>query len=269
MIMAQTTANVVEIRRSIPSSVVRQAVSDALAVGKRAQPSATQKAIAKRYGVSAATIARWKRAYAGLNARQIKAARTRTGVHYRKNGAMYGIAPKYAQSARASGAKAGALIAWQVSVHRGDRDYLRRFRLSDFGSSKAALRAAQEWRDVTVARHRTASKRELAVRRLASNSSGVSGVSVSLAVRVRKDGSVCQYRQWIARKPKGLGGKMTQRTFGVLTHGEQGAFAMAVKARRAWESELRGHHSHHAGVARVYANARPLSRPGTSRVAQR
>ena len=66
-------------------------------------------------------------------------------------------------------------------------------------------------------------------------------------------GSVRTYKHWVARKPKGLGGKMTQRTFGVITHGEQQAFELAVKARKAWEAELKGRHVHHAGVGRLYA----------------
>lgn len=238
--------------KRLSSSAVCKAVRYATAAGSRRAAFPTRRAVAEHYAVSPSTLARWVRDYAGLSVASVDKVRKPVGVHYRKSAQMYGISPRYADSPEG---RTGKLIAWQVSICRGKRDYVRRFGVPQYGNQKAALRAALEWRDQVASRHLTVSKRELAARRMASNTSGVSGVSIGWVMRVRKDGSVRTYKHWVARKPKGLGGNMTQRTFGVLSHGEQQAFALAVKARKAWEAELKGRHVHHAGVGRLYAPA--------------
>ena len=96
--------------KRLSSAAVCKAVKYATAAGSRRAAFPNRRAVAEHYAVSPSTLARWVRDFAGLSVASVDKVRKPVGVRYRKSAQMYGISPRYADSAEG---RTGKLIAWQ------------------------------------------------------------------------------------------------------------------------------------------------------------
>lgn len=112
---------------------------------------------------------------------------------------------------------------WRVCFRRRGKAHYKAFYDLQSGGPDKALAAATEWRDTQLARTQTLSKREFHQLARTTNRSGVPGVQF---IRPKNQ----PLGSWQARL-KLPDGKELTRTFAVLKHGYEGAFALAVAAR--------------------------------------
>ncbi len=128
--------------------------------------------------------------------------------------------------------------AWTVTVQRRGRIHHRYFTDGVHGGKRQALRAAIAYRDQLLTTLRPLSRRAFCSIKKKNNRSGVVGVTRLSRVQ-RKGGRTWQADCWVAVWP--IDGKRSQqKKFSVKKYGEQGAFVLAVKARRTALRMLQG-----------------------------
>ena len=128
--------------------------------------------------------------------------------------------------------------AWTVTVQRRGRIHHRYFTDGVYGGKRRALRAAIAYRDQLLTTLRPLSHRAFCSIKKKNNRSGVVGVTRLSRVQ-RKSGRIWKADCWVAVWP--IEGKRSQqKKFSVKKYGEQGAFVLAAKARRAALKRLQG-----------------------------
>jgi len=148
---------------------------------------------------------------------------------------------------------------FQVTIGRGGRQWRKTFAFALWGGREAALQQAQLWRDDVVRRHPPRSRRAKAQALIATNTSGVSGVSAKRT----PEGEVWL---WTAKTEIDRGQVLT-KSFSVGRYGQE-ARGMAIAERQRQLRQLRGPVQVHPAEAVVRtrepapraAVARPLSR---------
>ncbi len=120
---------------------------------------------------------------------------------------------------------------WLVTIQRRGTIFRRQFSDGILGGKAKSLAAAKAWRDEIVARHPPLSKREHAEILKKNNKSGVVGVCRYCASETRLKSPQEKRWFWVASwvLPDGRAKRVK---FSVNKHGEEGAFKLAVKARR-------------------------------------
>lgn len=129
--------------------------------------------------------------------------------------------------------------AWLVTIQRRGVIYRKRFNDAVYGSRTKSFAAAQSYRDDIVAKHPPMSLREYSNILKKNNRSGVVGVGRYCAFETRALPEDKQRWFWVAAWSV-PGGKRIRVKFSVNKYGEERAFQMALKARRAAIAKLEG-----------------------------
>ncbi len=128
---------------------------------------------------------------------------------------------------------------WLVTIQRRSRIFRRQFSDGVHGGKARALVAAKAFRDAVVAQHPPLSRREHAEIRKKNNKSGVVGVCRYCASETRDRAPHERRWFWVASwvQPDGRAKRVK---FSANKYGEEGAFKMAVKARRSAIRKMEG-----------------------------
>lgn len=124
---------------------------------------------------------------------------------------------------------------WEVRVTRRGVAHAKFFADRGYGGKRKALAAAKEERDRIISENPGYTRRELARKIRASNTSGMTGV-VHRVVRVRRNRKVHEYEAWVATGSPEPGVRKT-KVFYVKKWGDK-ARDLAIKQRRRWEREM-------------------------------
>jgi len=128
---------------------------------------------------------------------------------------------------------------WLVTIQRRSEIFRRQFSDGVHGGKLRALAAAKAFRDEVVAQNPPLTRREHAEIRKKNNKSGVVGVCRYCASETRDRPPAERRWFWVASwVPPGERAKRVK--FSVNKYGEEGAFKMAVKARRAALRQMEG-----------------------------
>jgi hypothetical protein len=148
-----------------------------------------------------------------------------------KNAPIYGITRVDNPVSRTHG--------WLVTIQRRGTIYRRQFSDGVFGGKAKALAEAKAYRDSVVASNPPFSRREHAEIRKKNNKSGVVGVCRYCASETRDKATRERRWFWVASwvLPDGRAKRIK---FSVNKYGEEAAFRMAVKARRAALKQMEG-----------------------------
>lgn len=149
----------------------------------------------------------------------------------------------------------GGFAYWAVHFRRRGRSYYRSFYDLRRGGARKALADAIAWRDRQLRSVGALTKREFRDILRSDNRSGVPGVQFI------RPGSQ-PLGSWQARM-RVSDGKTIAKTFAVGTHGERGAFRLAVAARRRMVESVEERLFLHSATARRIAaggNFRSLPR---------
>jgi hypothetical protein len=153
------------------------------------------------------------------------------GYDVTKTAPIYGITRVDNEVSRTHG--------WLVTIQRRSVIHRRQFSDGVFGSKARALAAAKTFRDEVVAKNPPLSRREHAEIRKKNNKSGVVGVCRYCASETRDKPEQQQRWFWVASWVL-HDGRAKRVKFSVKKHGEEAAFKMAVKARRAAIKQMDG-----------------------------
>jgi hypothetical protein len=145
-------------------------------------------------------------------------------------------------------------ITYRVTFTRHDGTPTALFRESEYGSAKAALKAAQAWRDQMVQVLMPETKQAFSQRVKANNTSGCPGVYLKRQT-VRRGDRTGEYTFWQAQTPEGVK-PFRSRSFSVNRYGFDGAYELAVQARAEFVTQGRGF----IGVAPIPERFRPHKR---------
>lgn len=128
---------------------------------------------------------------------------------------------------------------WLVTIQRRGVIFRRQFSDGVLGGKAKALSAAKAYRDQVVAKHPPLSKREHAEIRKKNNKSGVVGVCRYCASETSQKPAQEKRWFWVASwvLPDGRAKRVK---FSVNKYGEEGAFKLAVKARRSAIRQMDG-----------------------------
>lgn len=140
---------------------------------------------------------------------------------------------------------------YRVSLTRHGENVAKLFRTRDYGSARAALKAARAWRDSMSGAMPLETKQEFSQRVRPDNTSGCAGVYLKRQTVHRGDWTG-EYAFWQAQAPQGVK-PFRSRSFSVDRYGFDEAFARAVQARAEFVSEAEGY----VGVAPIPARFRP------------
>ena len=165
-------------------------------------------------------------------------------------GDMYGIR-WYHKERKPQGSVGGGYV---VKLGRSRDNHVRWFSLAEYGDAHRALAEAQAWRDRMAADLPLISKRAFVATVRRNNTSGVAGVLRVIHRRKTASGKVVTTPRWIARSPRGQRPQL--RSFTVSVHGEAGARAKAIAARRRMEAECEGFHAPHVPEAYLHETKR-------------
>jgi hypothetical protein len=144
-------------------------------------------------------------------------------------------------------------IVYRVTLTRHGKNVATLFRERDFGSARAALKAARAWRDQMTQTFMPETKQEFSQRLLPANTSGCPGVYLKRQV-VKRGHWTGEYAYWQARSPEAVKPVRT-RSFSVDRYGFDGAYALAVNARTEFVAEVEGY----VGVAQIPERFRPAA----------
>ncbi|MCA9033798.1 MAG: AP2 domain-containing protein [Planctomycetaceae bacterium] len=125
---------------------------------------------------------------------------------------------------------------YEVRVMRRGKAFHKFFNDRKFGGKRKALAAAREYRDELVARLPVQSRKALAKVKSSRNTSGIVGVRLSEEVD-RRGPNELVYHYWVAQWSPRPGVRRTRR-FSVEKYGDEEAFRLAMKARRAGMREM-------------------------------
>ena len=134
---------------------------------------------------------------------------------------------------------------YRVSFKRHGKTVVKLFREVDYGSARAALKAARAWRDKQTQQVLPLTKQEFSKKLRPDNTTGCAGVYLKQAVK-RIGERTYEYTYWQAQTPEGLK-PFRSRSFSVAQHGYDGAYELAVQARDEFVAEVEGY----VGVSRV------------------
>lgn len=128
---------------------------------------------------------------------------------------------------------------WLVTIQRRGVIFRRQFSDGVLGGKTKALAAAKAYRDEIVAKYPPLSKREHAEIVKKNNKSGVVGVCRYCASETSQKPSAEKRWFWVASwvLPDGRAKRIK---FSVKKYGEEGAFKLAVKARRGAVKQMAG-----------------------------
>lgn len=155
----------------------------------------------------------------------------RMEIAVRKNIPIYGVTRVDNETSRTHG--------WLVTIQRRGTIFRKQFSDGVLGGKVKSLSAAKAWRDEIVAKYPPFSKREHAEIRKKNNKSGVVGVCRYCASETSQKSAQEQRWFWVASwvLPDGRAKRVK---FSVNKYGEEGAFKMAVKARRGAIKQMQG-----------------------------
>jgi hypothetical protein len=142
-------------------------------------------------------------------------------------------------------------VVYRVSLTRHGKNVAKLFRERDFGTARAALKAARAWRDQMTQTLMPETKQEFSQRLLPTNTSGCPGVYLKRQI-IRRGDWQGEYAHWQARTPEGIK-PMRTRTFSVDRYGFDGAYELAVKARAEFVADVEGY----VGVTPIPERFRP------------
>lgn len=128
---------------------------------------------------------------------------------------------------------------YRVSFTRHGKNVARLFRVRDYGTARAALKAARAWRDGMTKALAPETKQEYSQRVQPNNTSGCPGVYLKRQL-VRRGDWMGEYAFWQAQTPQGIK-PFRSRSFSVDRYGFDGAYEMAVKARAEFVAEVEGY----------------------------
>jgi hypothetical protein len=128
---------------------------------------------------------------------------------------------------------------WLVTIQRRGIIYRRHFSDGTHGGKQKSFLAAKEFRDKTIEKHPPLSMKEYSNIVKKNNRSGVVGVCRYCSSETRELPPEKQRWFWVASWPL-PSGKRKRVKFSVKKHGEEGAFKMALKARREALRKLEG-----------------------------
>jgi hypothetical protein len=140
---------------------------------------------------------------------------------------------------------------YRVAFTRHGRNVAKLFRVRDFDSEGAALKAARAWRDGMTLSLLPETKQEFSQRMRPDNTSGCPGVYLKRQVVRRGDWSG-EYAFWQAQTPQGVK-PFRSRSFSVDRYGFVGAYELAVQARAEFVAEVDGY----VGVTPIPERFRP------------
>jgi len=142
-------------------------------------------------------------------------------------------------------------VVYRVSFTRSGKTVARLFRAADYGSTRAALKAARAWRDSVTQSLLPETKEAFSQRVKSNNTSGAPGVYLKRQV-VRRGDWTGEYAFWQAQTPQGVK-PFRSRSFSVDRYGYDEAYACAVQARAEFVALLEGY----VGVAPIPERFRP------------
>ena len=134
-----------------------------------------------------------------------------------------------------------------VKIWRRHVAYSQWFGFALYGGQAEALVAARAWRDAQTRQREPLTKQEFVAQLRTNNTSGAAGVVRTTKRSKSRPGQFRFTDYWIARPPRGI--KVSARYFSIPRHGEDGAKALAVAARRAMEALCSGYHAPHVPAA--------------------
>jgi hypothetical protein len=147
-------------------------------------------------------------------------------------------------------------IVYRVSFTRRGKNVAKLFRARDYSDARAALKAAQAWRDSMARNLQPDTKQEFCQRLRPENTSGCPGVYLKRQVVRRGDWSG-EYAFWQARPPQGVM-PFRSRSFSVDRYGFDGAYELAVEARAKFVAGVEGY----VGVKWIPDRFRPATMMG-------
>lgn len=127
----------------------------------------------------------------------------------------------------------GDVTAWLFQFSRLGEKHQKTFFCAHYGGVESTLARVVQWRDEFLYILPSISKAEVVQRTIPNNISGVLGVYP----RYRK-GKSRQITAWIACAAHKSADSVHRKRFSVAKYGENGSFALAVKAREAFVAEL-------------------------------
>jgi len=129
-------------------------------------------------------------------------------------------------------------VTYRVSLTRHGKTLAALFRSSEYGSAKAALKAARTWRDSVSQTVMPETKRAFSQRIRPDKTSGCPGVYLKRQI-VTRGGWRGEYIFWQAHTPQGVKPRRS-RSFSVDRYGFDRAYALAVQARAEFVTEADG-----------------------------
>ncbi len=129
---------------------------------------------------------------------------------------------------------------WLVTIQRRGTIFRKQFSDGVLGGKSRSLAAAKAYRDEIVTRHPPFSRREHAEIVKKSNKSGVVGVCRYCVSQTGQKPNAEKRCFWVASwiLPDG---RPKRAKFSVKKYGDEGAFKLAVKARRGAVRDMAGH----------------------------
>lgn len=131
------------------------------------------------------------------------------------------------------------IYGWMVRMDRCGVRYRELFSDEVCHGKDAALAAARAFRDDILARQAAASPRAGAEPKYTEGASSIAGLSLHCTKETRHLPEAEQHWFWRASWVTAQGEKK-RKDFPILKHGEQGAFTLALAARRAGMDSLKG-----------------------------
>jgi hypothetical protein len=128
---------------------------------------------------------------------------------------------------------------WLVTIQRRGVIYRKHFSDGVFGSRQKSFDSARDYRDTIIEKYRPFSLREYSSIVKSNNRSGVVGVCRYCASETRTLPEEQQRWFWVASWPLPSGQRKRVK-FSVNKYGEEGAFKLALKARREAMRKLEG-----------------------------
>ena len=129
--------------------------------------------------------------------------------------------------------------AWRVSLLRQGRRLVRNFPDRRYGSTSAALRAAQCHRDQLVKQYPPTTRKAFASATRRNNVTGITGVYRYSKKYKLRDGTLRELWYWEANWPTEPG-RSAKATFSVTRFGEDVARQKAIRARKAGMAQVQG-----------------------------
>lgn len=151
---------------------------------------------------------------------------------------------------------------WLVTIQRRGVIYRRHFSDGTHGGKHKSFVAAKRFRDKIIEKHPPLSMKEYSSIVKKNNKSGVVGVCRYCSSETRHLAPEKQRWFWVASWPL-PSGKRKRVKFSVKKYGEDGAFKMALRARRDALKKLEG--SFDPGAVRRRPGRRRMSANGTAR----